>query len=128
MSHIFEYTIKRLFVLNNADLQSTSDQQFRYEGMRAPTAYIPTHVIGIQRSGGATGTCDGGIYDAASKGGTDIVAASQSWLGISGSNKIVSATIEAMPDALFNTPYLSLTTGSTAACVAVIFIYGIQLD
>lgn len=117
-----------LFVLRAADMQITTDQQFTkwFEG----TTYSITDIRARRVSGGASVACLGGIYTAASKGGSALVAATQSWLGLSGSGKIARATLEALveTDAQTATPYLSLSTGSTAACGADIFIYGVILD
>lgn len=117
-----------LFVLRNADMTLTTDQQFTkwFEG----TNYSITDIRARRVSGGASVACLGGIYTAASKGGSALVAATQSWLGLSGAGKISRATLEALvdTDAQTATPYLSLTTGNTGALVADIFIYGIILD
>ena len=106
-----------LFKLSSANLQSTSDQVFSpmlYSG----SAYVVTTIVARQRSGGASVTCAGGIYDAAAKGGNAIVAAAQSWVTLA-SGVIVL---------LVNVPILSLTTGSTAACTADFYIYGLDIS
>lgn len=73
--------------------------------------------------------CAGGIYDTAAKGGNAIVAAAQSWVTLA-SGVIVTGTLAALTQTtlLSNTPILSLTTGSTAACTADIYIYGVDLS
>lgn len=117
-----------LYVIRGANMQSTADQSFTQVGNF--TNFMPTFVVANQVSGGATVTCAGGIYSAASKGGNAWVAATQSWINLSTSGKIVSAGLAAIATtALGNTtPILSLTTGSTAAVTADIFIYGVILD
>lgn len=120
-----------LFVKRAADLQSTSDQAFAQWESEQITRYMVTRITAICKTGGATVACAGGVYTAASKGGTALVAAGQSWLNLSAANKIVQATLEAVntTDSQSATPlYFSLTTGSTAAATADIFVYGTILD
>lgn len=117
-----------LFVLRGADFQLTTDQAFLKCGTF--TTYMVDRVIGRRVSGGASVACAGGIYTAAAKGGSALVAAIQSWLGMSGAGKIQDASLAALvlTDAQTATPILSLTTGSTAAVTADVFIYGLILD
>lgn len=120
--------LQLLFVKRAANMQSTSDQQFTK--IFIGTLYKPTAVIGKRASGGASVACAGGVYTAASKGGDALVAAAQSWINLTADKKIVNASLAALVDTDIHneTPYLSLTTGSTGACTADIFIYGIILD
>jgi hypothetical protein len=117
-----------LFVLRAADMQSTSDQAFTrvFNG----TNYLVSHVWAKRASGGTTVVCAGGIYTAASKGGAALIAAAQSWVNLSGALKSVQATLAAIigTDVQSATPILSLTTGSTAAATADLFIYGIPVE
>ena len=116
-----------LFKLAGANMQLTSDQPFTklYSG----TNYWVTQIIARQRTGGASVACAGGIYDAATKGGNAIVAASQIWVTLA-SGVIVSAALAALANTtlLSATPILSLTTGSTAACTADFFICGVDIS
>jgi hypothetical protein len=117
-----------LFKLAGGNLQSTSDQPFSsvlYSG----SAYVVTTILARQRSGGASVTCAGGIYDTSAKAGNAIVAAAQSWVTLA-SGVIVSATLATVATTvlLVNTPILSLTTGSTAACTADFYIYGLDIS
>lgn len=120
--------LQLLFLKRNANMQSTSDQQFTK--MFRGTLYKPTMIVGKRVSGGTTIVCAGGIYTAAAKGGDAIVAAAQSWINMTAAKKIVNASLAALVDTDIHdeTPYLSLTTGSTAACLADLFIFGIVLD
>lgn len=120
--------ITRLFALRAASFQSTADQAFTKHG--GFTNYRITGVTAIARSGGATVACAGGIYTAATKGGTALVAAAQSWLGLTATGKMVDATMAAVngTDVQTATPVLSLTTGSTAAVTADVFVYGYIMD
>ena len=117
-----------LFIKRLADMQLTTDQSFTksFTGTR----YEITSVVAHCKTGGATVACAGGIYTAAAKGGTPLVAAAQSWIGLSAANKLVTATLAAVvgTDSQTATPILSLTTGSTAPVTADIFIWGYILD
>ena len=116
-----------LFILDGADMQSTADQQFTKLGNF--TNWILLDVYATRKTGGATVACSGGIYSAASKGGTATIGAGQSWLGLSGGNKYVHVFDPTTNNGYnITTPYLSLTTGSTAACTATFRIYGRILD
>lgn len=116
-----------LFKLSGANMQSTADQVFTkvYTG----SAYQVQSIIARQRTGAASVACTGGIYDAASKGGNAMVANTQIWVTLA-SGIIVLATLAALTGTtlLTNTPILSLSTGSTAACTADIYIFGIDLS
>jgi hypothetical protein len=116
-----------LFKLPGANMQLTTDQPFTK--LFGGSAYIITGIYARQRSGGASVACAGGIYDAVSKGGNAVVAAVQSWVTLA-SGIIVTASLAALTGTtlLANTPYLSLTTGSTAACTADIYIAGIDVS
>jgi len=120
--------VTRLFALRAANFQSTSDQTFTKHG--GFTNYRITGVTATARSGGATVACAGGIYTAATKGGTALVAAAQSWIGLSATGKMADATLAAVngTDIQTATPILSLTTGSTAAVTADVFVYGYIMD
>lgn len=117
-----------LFKLAGANLQSTSDQPFALAAYSG-TNYVVTNVIARQRTGAATVTCAGGIYDTASKGGNAMVSAVQSWVTLA-SGVMVSATLAALTGTtlLSNIPILSLTTGSTGACTADFYIFGFDLS
>lgn len=121
------FTEQLLFVGRGLDLQSTADQALTkmFDG----TNYIPTKIYGVRKTGGVTVACAGGIYTAASKGGTAIVAAAQVWTAVTGALGFTAATLAAFAAGLSATPlYFSLTTGSTGACTADIFIFGLIVD
>lgn len=77
-------------------------------------------------------TAAGGIYPAASKGGTAIVANSQAYSTLTSGTLAFDLTIATTPGeteygpitATFVTPILSLTTGQGAAATADLFVYG----
>lgn len=122
------YVSQLLFVLRSANMAITTDQTFvkTFVG----TNYQITNIVANGKTGGATVACLGGIYTAASKGGSALVAAAQSWITVSAANKIIAATLGAIlaTDIQTAIPILSLSTGSTAACTADIFIFGNILD
>lgn len=120
--------LQLLFVLRGANMQLTSDQAM--QRVFSGSSYKITDITAVMKTGGATVACVGGIYTAAGKTGAALVAAAQSWLGLSAAGKTVTPTIAAvsLTDLQTATPILSLTTGSTAACTADIFIFGYVLD
>lgn len=125
---VLTYVAAPLFVLRGANLQSTADQAFTKVGVF--TNYVITKVLAVTKTGGASVACAGGIYTAAAKGGTPLIAAVQSWVTLTGALKIVDATLAAVlaTDAQSATPIFSLTTGSTAAATADLFVFGYVVD
>lgn len=117
-----------LFKLVGANMQLTSDQAFSKNG--SFTNYVITKVVAVQRTGGASVACLGGIYSAAAKGGNALVAAGQTWLNLTAAGKTVDATLAAVvgTDIQSTTPFLSLTTGSTAPVTCDISLFGEVLD
>lgn len=116
-----------LFVKRSADMQSTADQAFTK--VFTGTNYAVTNVLAARKTGAASVVCAGGVYTAASKGGDALVGVAQSWVSLA-SGVMVSATLAALVLTTIEsaTPYLSLTTGSTAACTADLFIFGFVID
>lgn len=127
-----------LFVLASADMGVTTDQTFTK--LMVGTNYVITGVIFRRTSGAFNTACAGGIYTAATKGGTALVAAGQSYANLTGANKLVivntvtnSANFATAntTDAQTATPILSLTTantGGTGTLVASIGIFGYVVD
>lgn len=109
-----------------ADLTLATDQVFVWLVSPVPTLYIPRRIIARRVSGAFGVSCLGGVYTAAAKGGTAIVAAAQSWANLTGAGKIVDATLIAgvgtdiVSAALL---YLSLTTGNTGALGADVYLF-----
>lgn len=117
-----------LFVGRNLNFQLTSDQALTkaFGG----TKYRVTDICAAWKTGGASVACAGGVYDAAAKGGNALVAVAQSWVTLA-SGIIVTATLAAISLTTLESAsplYLSLTTGSTAACTADVFVFGYALD
>lgn len=117
-----------LFILRGADLQLTTDQAFTKQG--SFTNYVITKVLAKRVSGGTSIACLGGVYTAAAKAGSALIAAGQSWVALTGAGKIVDATLGAVlaTDAQSASPILSLSTGSTAAATADLFLFGVVVD
>jgi hypothetical protein len=119
--------MQQLFVLRSANMQLTTDQAFSksFTG----TNYQITHIVAVRKTGGASIVCAGGIYDTASKAGNALVGVAQSWVTLAASVNVVPTLAALVNTALESaTPFLSLTTGSTAACTADIFIFGFCID
>lgn len=120
---------QRLFVGRGLNLQSTADQPLSkvFDGTR----FIVREILMCGRTGGASVACDGGIYTGASKTGSVMVAAGQSWLGVSAAGKLAQATLAALlatDEQSAGLLYFSLTTGSTAAATADLFVFGVITD
>lgn len=116
---------RELFTLN-ADMNTTSDQPFTKVGTF--TSYLLSSTRCYDASTSLT-TAVGGVYTAAAKGGTPIVAASQ----VYNSNTGVGAGQSiALQSAVFGTrtetPILSLTTPQGGAATATYKIWGIPLS
>lgn len=118
---------RALFMGRSLNFQSTADQPLvkQFTG----TLYRITDIVAVRRTGGATVACAGGIYDAAGKGGNAVVGALQSWVALA-SGVIVTPVLAALAGAtaLTGSLILSLTTGSTAAVTADVFVYGYVID
>jgi hypothetical protein len=118
---------RMLFVGRNLNFQSTADQALT---RLIPTgSYRITDIFAVRRTGAASVTCAGGIYDAASKGGNAVVGVAQSWVTLA-SGVIVVPTLAALVGTTILTSnlFLSLTTGSTAAVTADVFVFGYVID
>lgn len=115
-----------LFEARNVDL-AVQDQDFALTKKFEGSFWLPTRVIVKRVSGAFSGACAGGIYTAAAKGGTAIVAATQSYASLTGAGTMTTATLATVTTtdvmsaiALF----LNLTDNNGAALVADVFVYG----
>ncbi len=116
-----------LFTLRSANMQLTTDQQFTR--LFAGVNYRITDIIAVRKTGAGATSILGGIYDAASKGGSAIVAVGQNWVTLAANVNVVPTLAAVVATALLSgTPYLSLSTGSTGACTADLFILGYCID
>lgn len=120
-------SMQLLFVGRNLNMQSASDQEMArvFGGTNA----MATLVIAVQKSGAGSVTCAGGVYTALSKGGSALVSAVQSWVTLA-SGVQVTAVMAGVAQTALTGPelFLSLTTGSTGALTADMFVFGVVLD
>lgn len=110
-----------------ADFNSTSDQIITI--FSNPSKYIVRRIVVTNASTSLT-TAAGGVYTAASKGGTAIVAASQVYTSLTASTLFLDLTLSATGNASTTVKssipnlYLSLTTAQGAAATADVYVYG----
>lgn len=111
--------------LTAADFAIDTDQAIGWL-IPVPTLYVLRRAIARRVTGAYNTACLGGIYTAASKGGTALVAATQTWIGLSGAGKIAVATLEAVVATDVQTApqlYFSLSTANGAALTADILLF-----
>jgi len=117
-----------LFKLVAADFNVTTDQQFIPIGGVPINDYRITRIRATLTPTSTTTnltTAAGGIYTAASKGGSAIVAAGQAYTALSALATGLDLTIAAAGlQPLTTTPYLSLTTGQGAASTVDLYVLG----
>ena len=114
-----------LFHITSANMNSTADQTFVAD--YPLTSYLITFIRIVNASTSLT-TAVGGIYSAASKGGTALVANTQAYSALTGATLGLDATIAAFgKGALTATPILSLTTPQGGAATADLYIMGTRL-
>lgn len=113
--------------LIGANMNVTTDQPFV---MRQLSQLVPFRITKISAGNSAVSltTAVGGIYPAASKGGTAIVANSQVFSGLTGATLVNSLTLVTAPSNTIYAPsqgiWLSLTTAQGAAATADFYIWG----
>jgi len=117
-----------LFKLVAANFNVTTDQQFVPVGGVVPNNYFITRIRAALNPASTTTnltTAAGGIYTAASKGGSAIVASGQAYTTLASLATGLDLTIAAAgAQPLTTTPYLSLTTGQGAAATVDLYILG----
>jgi len=110
-----------------ANFNSTADQQITI--FDNPSKYILRRIVVANASTSLT-TAAGGIYTAASKGGTAVVAASQAYTTLTGSTLFLDLTLNTTSSANITVKsaipnlYFSLTTAQGAAATADIYVFG----
>lgn len=112
-----------LGVLTGANMNSTADQAIP---LRLPgaTKYIVEKIV-VTNASASLSLAAGGIYTAASKGGTAVVAAAQVYSALSGASKALSLTLAALTDVLTATSLiLSLTVAQGGAATADVYVFG----
>lgn len=120
-----------LFRLISANMNSTADQAFTKLGTF--TNYVVSLGGGafarVVNSSANLTTAAGGIYDAASKGGNALVAASATYSTLTGSSLGANLTATAPAIGVLTAiPILSLTTGQGSAATADFYIFGVPLS
>lgn len=110
-----------------ANMNSTADQQITI--FDNPSKYIIRRIVVTNASTSLT-TAAGGIYTAASKGGTAVVASTQVYTTLTGSTLFLDLTLNTTGSANITVKssvpnlYLSLTTAQGAAATADVYVYG----
>lgn len=115
--------LQPLAQLIGANMNVTSDQLLN---ITLASKYIARRIVVCNPSLNLT-LAVGGIYTAASKGGTAIVANTQVYTALTGSTKFLDLTLATIlgTDILTaQTLFFSLTTGQGAAATADIFVFG----
>lgn len=115
-----------LYILRGANMQLNTDQSFTK--VFTGTTWDPYFVTANRVTGAFSVACAGGIFTAAGKGGSAIVAVGQTYTGLTGANTHTNCLIQASTTTFSVTPILSLTTGNSAALTADFFIYGACYD
>ena len=115
-----------LWVLRAADLTSTADQALTK--VFSGTLWLPMNPVANRVSGTFGVACLGGMYTAAGKTGNIVVAAAQSFAGLTGALTTVLPVLALTGVQNSSTMFLSLTTGNTGSLNADIFIFGTVLD
>lgn len=117
-------TLTQLFVLNAANMNSTADQQFNQ--MFPFSKYVVSFVVAANPTASIT-TAAGGIYTAASKGGSAIIPASQVYSGLKTASDAINPQVATSGQELLSQSgvYLSLTTPQGSAATADLFIMGV---
>lgn len=120
-----------LGTLVGADMNSTADQMITI--FSNPSKYIVRRIVVTNASISLT-TAAGGVYTAASKGGTAVVAAAQAYSSLTTSALFLDLTLSTTSSASTTVKssipnlYLSLTTAQGAAATADVYVYGDILE
>ena len=104
----------------SANMNSSADQTF---SINTGIAKYQPDVIQCTNASISLTTAVGGIYTAASKGGTAVVANTQVYSALSATTKVLSLTI-ASTDVRTAALILSLTTPQGSAATADLYIWG----
>lgn len=115
-----------------ANFNDTSDQPIILPARMQ--AFMLTRIIGTN-SAVSLATATGGIYPAASKAGTPLVAASQAYSSLNAITKLLSLTLaSAVATTRYSRTnladwalYFSLTTGQSSAATMDLYVCGIDL-
>lgn len=113
--------------LRAANMNTTADQAITI--LTNVTAWEPTGIQAMNCSGSFT-LAAGGVYPAASKGGTALVGSLQSYSSLTGATIMLPMTLGAgvaTTRYTITTVYFSLTTAAGAAATCDIYIMGVDL-
>lgn len=105
--------------VNNANMNSTADQAITLD-----SGQWKIEAIYLTDASTSMTTAAGGFYTAAAKGGTAIVAAAQTYTGLTAATSVVAPTMAATPTVSSGTIYFSLTTAQGSTATADIFVFG----
>lgn len=108
--------------LTSANFNSTADQAIAIAARR----YVIRKIL-VTNASLSLDTAVGGLYDATSKGGNAVVAATQVYSALTSSTKFVDLTLAAPATGSIQTVaniYFSLTTPQGAAATGDIYIFG----
>lgn len=108
--------------LKSADFNTTADQAISMTAAK----YVVRKIVIVNASTSLT-TAAGGIYTAASKGGTAIVGALQAYSVLTGATKFLDLTLDAILGTDVRTDstlYFSLTVAQGTAATADIYLIG----
>lgn len=113
--------------LKGANMNATTDQIIPINRQELTSRYVITRIVVTNASVSLT-TAAGGIYPAASKAGTAIVAAAQAYSTLTTANHVLNLTLAVNLSYTLDNIYLSLTTAQGAAATADIRVYGYFLN
>ena len=117
--------------LIGANMNSTADQQITL--LDNPSKFILRRIV-VTNASISLSTAAGGVYTAASKGGTAVVAAIQAYSALTTSALFLDLTLSTTSNASTTVKssipnlYLSLTTAQGAAATADVYVYGDILE
>jgi hypothetical protein len=120
------YDSRIIGFLKSANMNVTTDNVIPIAPGNAGQTYRITEIIVTNASISLT-TAAGGVYTAASKGGTAVVAAGQVYSALTTSSKVLALTIAVTDKRTEDPLYLNLTTGQGAAATADVYIVGYPL-
>lgn len=119
-------TLQTLFVLRNANMWTTADQQFQklFNG----TKFLVFRVYFVTVSGVFNSSAQGGIYTDVNKGGLVIVPATTNYGSMIAPTIYLSAVPAGAPIFTASNLYLSLSSANNGAFNCDIFVIGFCLD
>ena len=133
MKNYFPSDLRVIAKLLGANMNVTTDQALALQISNADnlvTTYAGNFILDkivVTNASISLTTAVGGVYTAASKGGTAVVAAGQVYTALTASTKFVALTLanSALTNVLnLSNLYFSLTTAQGAAATADIYVYG----